>query len=160
MEHLCAPWRDKYIEGEKPEKCILCELPAQNNDQATYIVHRGALNYVVLNSFPYNPGHLLVAPYRHIARLEEMTPEERHEHFDIVSQAAAVLRDVFKPGGFNFGINTGRIAGAGIDDHVHTHIVPRWSGDTNFVTVLGDVRVVPQALAATYEKLRGKFSPA
>ncbi len=157
MEHLWAPWRITYIEAEKPAKCILCENPKRNDDEATYILFRGALNYVMLNSFPYNPGHLLVAPYRHIATLEEMTPEERHEHFDVVTQAAAALRGALKPGGFNIGINAGRIAGAGIDDHMHTHVVPRWSGDTNFITVVADTRVIPQALADIYCKLKDRF---
>ena len=114
MEHLWAPWRITYIEAEKPAKCILCESPEQHKDEAAYILFRGARNYVMLNSFPYNPGHLLVAPYRHIATLEEMTLEERYEHFDIVAQAAAALRGALKPGGFNIGINAGRIAGAGL----------------------------------------------
>ena len=99
----------------------------------------------------------MVAPYRHIANLEELTDEERDEHFKIVSQSINILRQVFNPAGFNIGINMGKIAGAGIDDHFHTHIVPRWQGDTNFMPVISDVRVVPQALAETYEKLKGKF---
>jgi len=110
-----------------------------------------------MNSYPYNPGHLMVAPYRHIANLEELIDEELHEHFQIVSRGIKLLRRVFNPGGFNIGINMGKVAGAGIDEHVHTHIVPRWQGDTNFMPVIADVRVVPQALAETYEKLKGKL---
>ena len=115
------------------------------------------MNYIIMNSYPYTPGHLLVAPYRHIDSLEKLGKEERHEHFDIVSRCVEVLRQVFDPGGFNIGVNLGKVAGAGIDDHVHSHIVPRWQGDTNFVTVISGVRVVPEALAATYQKLKGKF---
>jgi len=142
---------------EKVEGCILCEKPRQNNDAQNYILHRGEKNFVMLNSYPYNPGHLMIAPYCHVANLEELTTEELHEHFEIVSRSLKVLRQVFNPGGFNIGINVGKVAGAGIEEHVHTHIVPRWQGDTNFMPVLSDVRVMPEALAETYEKLRGKF---
>jgi len=142
---------------EKPEGCILCQKPKQNNDALNYILHRGDNNFIILNSYPYNPGHLMVAPYRHVASLEGLTEEERHEHFEIVSRSIKVLRQIFNPGGFNIGMNLGKAAGAGIDDHFHTHIVPRWQGDTNFMPVLSDVRVIPEALAETYQKLKGKF---
>jgi len=142
---------------EKAEGCILCDKPRQNNDTLNYILHRGEKNFIIMNSYPYNPGHLMIAPYRHIANLEELTDEELHEHFEIVCRSIKVLRQVFNPTGFNIGINIGKVAGAGIEEHIHTHIVPRWQGDTNFMPVLSDVRVVPEALAETYEKLRGKF---
>ena len=157
MEQIWAPWRIQYIQMEKPEGCILCEKPGQSSDAQNYILYRGDKNFIILNSYPYNPGHLMVVPYRHIARLEELTEEERHEHFEIVARSIKVLRQAFIPGGFNMGANMGRIAGAGIDDHFHTHIVPRWQGDTNFMPVLTDVRVIPEALAETYQKLEGKF---
>ncbi len=157
MEQIWAPWRIKYIEMEKAKGCILCDKAKENDDAPNYILHRGKKNFIILNSYPYNPGHLMVAPYRHVASLEELTDEELHEHFEIVSQSIKVLRQVFNPGGFNIGINAGKVAGAGIDDHIHTHIVPRWQGDTNFMPVIADVRVVPEALTETYEKLRGKF---
>jgi len=157
MERIWAPWRIQYIQMEKPEGCILCEAPGQDNDALNYILYRGNKNFIILNSYPYNPGHLMVTPYRHVANLEELTEEERHEHFEIVSRSIKVLRQVFSPGGFNIGINVGRVAGAGIVDHFHTHIVPRWQGDTNFMPVLADVRVLPEALAETYQKLKGKF---
>ena len=157
MEQIWAPWRMEYIEMEKPKGCILCEKPRQNSDAPNYILYRGVHNFVIMNSYPYNPGHLMVAPYSHIASLDELTSEELHEHFDIVSRSIKVLRQVFNPGGFNLGINMGRIAGAGIEDHFHTHLVPRWQGDTNFMSVISDTRVVPEALAETYEKLKSKF---
>jgi len=157
MEQIWAPWRIGYIQQEKPEGCILCEKPRQNNDTVNYILYRGEKNFVILNSYPYNPGHLMVAPYRHVANLEELTDAERNEHFEMVSRSIKLLRRVFNPGGFNIGINIGKVAGAGIDDHVHTHIVPRWQGDVNFMPVLSDVRVVPEALAETYKKLESKF---
>jgi len=157
MEHIWAPWRIQYILMEKPEGCILCEKPGQKNDTQNYILYRGDKNFVILNAYPYNPGHLMIAPYRHIANLEDLTDEELHEHFEILRRSVRLLKEAFKPGGFNIGINIGRAAGAGIDEHVHTHIVPRWQGDTNFMPVFSNVRVVNEALAETYEKLKGKF---
>lgn len=142
---------------KRPEKCILCEKPGDSNDEKNYILYRGRKNFVILNSYPYNPGHLMVAPYRHMANFEELTEEERQEHFEIISRAITIIKQVFNPGGFNIGMNIGRIAGAGIEAHIHSHIVPRWSGDTNFMTTIADVRVIPEALAATYQKLTGKF---
>jgi len=157
MEQLWAPWRIRYIQMEKPPGCILCDKPKETDDTANYILYRGKKNFVMLNTYPYNPGHLMIAPYRHIANLEELTGEELHEHIEIISRSIKVLKRVFNPGGFNTGINMGKIAGAGIDDHIHSHIVPRWQGDNNFMPVISDVRVVPEALAETYEKLKGKF---
>jgi len=157
VKQIWAPWRIEYIQMEKPEGCILCDKPKQKDDAANYILYRGDKNFIIMNSYPYNPGHLMVAPYRHLANLEELTDEERREHLDIVSRAIRILKREFNPGGFNIGINIGRVAGAGIDDHVHTHIVPRWQGDTNFMPVIANVRVMPEALAETYEKLKGKF---
>jgi ATP adenylyltransferase len=157
MERLWAPWRIQYILGEKPEGCILCDLPAQNNDVENYILYRGKNNFIMLNGFPYNPGHLLIAPYSHIDTPEKLSEEERNEHFQLVTHSLEVLRKAFQPGGFNIGANIGSIAGAGIDDHFHSHIVPRWQGDTNYIPVLADLRVVPQALADTYQELQGKF---
>ncbi len=157
MEHIWAPWRIKYLRMEKAEGCILCEKPKENNDPQNYILHRGQKNFVIMNSYPYNPGHLMIAPYRHVATLEGLTKEELHEHFEIVSRSLKVLRGVFNPAGFNIGINMGKVAGAGLEGHFHTHIVPRWQGDTNFMPVLSDVRVIPEALAETYEKLKDKF---
>jgi len=157
MKHIWAPWRMEYIQMKKPKGCILCEKPGQDGDAINYILYRGDKNFVILNTYPYNPGHLMIAPYRHVASLEELTDEELHEHFDIVSRSVKVLRQVFNPGGFNLGINIGKVAGAGIEDHIHTHIVPRWQGDTNCMPVVADVRVVPEALAETYQKLKGKF---
>ena len=153
MEQLWAPWRIQYIQMEKPEGCILCEKPREDEDAQNYILYRGDKNFVMLNRYPYNPGHLMIAPYRHIASPEELTGEERDEHFEIVSRAITVLRRVFNPGGFNIGMNLGEAAGAGIKEHLHIHIVPRWENDTNFLPVLGDVRVIPESLDDPYEKL-------
>jgi len=157
MERIWAPWRIEYIQMEKPEGCILCDKPKEDNDTSNYILYRGDKNFIIMNSYPYNPGHLMIAPYRHVANLEELSDEELHEHWQIVNRSLKILREVFNPGGFNIGINMGRVAGVGIEGHVHTHIVPRWQGDTNFMPVISNTRVVPEALAETYEKLKGKF---
>ena len=157
MELIWAPWRIEYIQMEKPEGCILCNQPKQNKDALNYILYRGEKNFVMLNAYPYNPGHLMIAPYRHTASLEELTDEELKEHFEIARRSTKILRQVFNPGGFNLGINLGRISGAGIDDHFHTHIVPRWQGDANFMPVIADVKVLPEALSEIYQKLKGKF---
>ncbi len=157
MKQIWAPWRMEYIRMEKPEGCILCDKPKESDDIANYILYRGDKNFVIMNTYPYNSGHLMIAPYRHVASLEELTDEELGEHFQIVSRSVKVLKQVFKPDGFNIGINMGRVAGAGIDDHVHTHIVPRWLGDTNFMPVIGDTKVINEALSETYKKLQGRF---
>jgi len=157
VDRLCTPWRFAYVSGQaKQEGCVFCRILREPDDE-TYVLHRGEHWYIVLNRYPYSPGHLMVSPYRHTDSPEKLTEEERNEHFDIVSRCVEVLRQEFNPEGFNLGINLGKVAGAGIDDHVHTHIVPRYQGDTNFMTVISDVRVVPEALAETYEKLKGKF---
>ncbi len=159
MERIWAPWRIRYIEqaDTKGKGCILCDKPKEDNDTENYILYRGKKNFVILNSYPYNPGHLMVAPYRHLDSPEKLSEEELREHYEMVIKSLGVLREVFKPGGFNIGMNLGRVAGAGIADHIHTHVVPRWGGDTNFMPVLADVRVLPEALADSYQKLKGKF---
>jgi len=158
MEQIWAPWRIAYIQMEKPKGCILCDFPKEKKDDANHILYRGKKNYVILNSFPYNPGHLMVAPYRHVAGLDNLTKEELAEHGEIITRCIKVLKQTFNPMGFNIGTNMGKVAGAGIADHVHTHIVPRWQGDTNFMPVTGCTRVIPEAVTDTYERLKGKFS--
>ncbi len=157
MKHIWAPWRIKYIEQADAEGCFLCDKPKENKDTENYILLRGNYNFIVLNSYPYNPGHLMVAPYRHVDSPEKLTDEEMREHYEMVRRSLEVLKEVFKPGGFNIGMNLGRVAGAGVEDHIHSHVVPRWAGDTNFMPVMADVRVLPQALAECYQKLKGKF---
>jgi ATP adenylyltransferase len=157
VEHLWAPWRVEYIQQEKPAGCILCDKPVEDNDARNYLLYRGENNFIMLNSFPYNTGHLMVAPYRHVASLEELTDAELHEHFEIVRLSIKVIRQVYNPDGFNVGINMGKVAGAGIDDHMHTHIVPRWQGDTNFMPVMADIKIVNEALAETYQRLKEQF---
>ncbi|MBE0431047.1 MAG: HIT domain-containing protein [Dehalococcoidia bacterium] len=157
MEHLWAPWRIEYLQRAAETGCILCQKPRESNDEANLILYRGQHSFVILNAFPYNPGHLMVAPYRHIADLQDFTDEEAGELFAILKRSLELLREVMKPVGFNVGLNLGRAAGAGIDKHLHTHIVPRWAGDTNFMPVVADTKVMPEALIGTYRKLREKL---
>ena len=158
MEQIWAPWRMEYIRMTKPKGCFLCDEPNENNDVFNYILYRGKWNFVMMNNYPYNPGHLLVAPYRHIADLDKLPKRELHEHMDLITKSIKVLKKAFKPTGFNIGVNMGAVAGAGQADHVHTHIVPRWLGDTNFMPVIGGLRVIPEAVSETFKQLKGGFS--
>jgi ATP adenylyltransferase len=157
MERLWAPWRIEYIRQEKPRGCIFCDKPKENKDADNLILYRGKLNFVIMNLFPYNPGHLMVVPYRHLDKLEDLLPDERNEHYEIVSRTIGIMREVNRTENFNTGMNLGRVAGAGIDDHIHTHIVPRWNGDSNFMPVIGDTRVISESLADIYKRLKEKF---
>jgi len=157
MEYIWAPWRIEYILEAKDAKkkgCILCEKPREDKDETNLILYRGKSNFIILNAFPYNPGHLMVAPYHHVGKLEDLTDEESKEHFDLIKLSIKLLKEAIQPSGFNTGMNLGRVAGAGIEDHIHTHIVPRWQGDTNFMPVIADTKVLPQALATSYSNLK------
>jgi len=158
MRKIWAPWRVEYIRSEKAKECIFCQKPAENKDTLNYVLFRGKTSFVILNNYPYNPGHLMVAPFRHLASLDDLTDEELFEHFDLVRQSARAIKEAYKPEGFNIGMNLGRVAGAGVEGHVHTHIVPRWNGDTNFMPVLSDTKVLPEALASTYAQLKKKIA--
>ena len=157
MKYVWAPWRVAYVRAAKPTGCILCDKPKQQKDAENYILYRGKLNFIMLNAYPYNPGHLMVVPFRHAAGLIDLTEKERNEHYALVCRGIEALTRAFNPAGYNIGSNLGKVAGAGIDDHFHSHIVPRWNGDTNFVPVLSDVRIVPQALQDTYQDLVKRF---
>ncbi len=157
MKRIWAPWRIQYIKEPSPSGCIFCDKPKVDHDAENYILYRGRLNFVIMNAYPYNPGHLLVVPYRHIGRLEDMTAEERAELYDIVSRSVGVLRAETRTDSFNIGMNLGRAAGAGIADHIHTHIVPRWVGDNNFMPVIGDTRVISDSMQNIYNQLKGKL---
>ena len=158
MRKIWAPWRVEYIRSEKSKGCIFCQKPAENKDTQNYILFRGKTSFVILNNYPYNPGHLMVAPFRHLASLDDLTEEELFEHFDLVRQSARAIKEVYKPEGFNIGMNLGKVAGAGVEGHVHTHVVPRWNGDTNFMPVLSDTKVLPEALASTYAQLKEEIA--
>jgi ATP adenylyltransferase len=155
---MWAPWRMKYIEnGEKIPGCLFCVLSAESNDRENLILRRGKTAFIMLNGFPYNPGHLMVAPYKHTAELYALEDEELLEINHLVRYSVRLLSATMRPEGFNLGVNLGRTAGAGIADHVHWHIVPRWDGDTNFMPVTAETKVLPESLSETYEKLRLKM---
>ncbi len=154
MEHLWAPWRIRYVSAEQPEGCIFCTKPAAGDDEANQILHRGDFVCIMLNAYPYNTGHLMIAPYRHVGEPLDLTPQESSELMYCVRIAMEILRASFAPEGFNIGMNVGQVAGAGYADHLHVHVVPRWTGDTNFMAVVADTRVVPEALADSYGKLK------
>jgi len=158
MERLWAPWRLEYIKGDKPEGCIFCDKPLEGDDRAAYIVHRGVHAYVLLNAYPYNNGHLMIAPYAHLAAFEELPSETIHEMMDLAQQCSRALKLAFQPDGLNAGFNLGAAAGAGIKDHLHMHIVPRWKGDTNFMPVLADLRVIPESLDRSHQLLADAFA--
>ncbi|MCU0586531.1 MAG: HIT domain-containing protein [Syntrophobacteraceae bacterium] len=153
MQNLWAPWRIDYILGNRESYCIFCPEGEGLTDEERLILHRGRLSMVMMNKYPYNNGHLLVAPWRHVSTPEALNPEEMLEVMHWVNRSVSVLRQVMKPDGFNIGVNLGTAAGAGVEDHVHFHIVPRWHGDTNFLMVVGEVRSIPEHLRQTYAKL-------
>ncbi|MEA3346389.1 MAG: HIT domain-containing protein [Chloroflexota bacterium] len=157
MKQIWAPWRMAYIQRESKEGCVLCEKPASDDDAANYILYRGERAYIMLNLYPYNNGHLMVVPYEHVASLEGLGVETLTELMLLIKRSLAALREAMAPDGFNIGVNVGQAAGAGIQEHVHIHIVPRWEGDTNFMPVLGETRVIPQMLRETYDQLLEVF---
>ena len=161
MERLWSPWRMEYIESAKdgvPKGCVFCELLEGRGEQPERILRRGELGWVTLAKYPYNPGHLLVLPVRHTGELEDLTAEESAEIASLLQRSVRALREESEPHGFNIRLNLGRIAGAGLPDHLHWHIVPRWSGDTNFMPVVGQTRVLPELLEETFRKLHPRFA--
>ena len=157
---IWAPWRIEYILSEKTGDCFLCTLFAESADRENLLLKRGKTCAVVMNRYPYTGGHLMVTPYRHLEHLKDMTAEERLEMADLTIEAVEILKAELKPDGLNLGYNLGEAAGAGLKDHVHQHIVPRWTGDTNFMPVLADTRVMPQALLEQYDILLPLFAGA
>lgn len=154
MNQLWTPWRMAYIRREKRPGCIFCEMLDVEDDREMLILRRGEHAFLVLNKYPYNNGHLMAVPYRHVDTLEALSAEEMADMMALASLGVRALRASANPHGFNVGINIGKVAGAGVLDHVHTHVVPRWEGDANFMPVLADVRLIPQALGETYEELK------
>jgi ATP adenylyltransferase len=146
-----------YIGGTRTDGCLFCDKPLEDTDRTNLILHRGPLVYVVMNLYPYNNGHLMIVPYRHCADLDQLSPEECLEIMHVAQHSTRALHGAFGAEGFNVGFNLGKAAGAGIAEHVHLHVVPRWMGDTNFMPVLADTKVMPDYLEATYEKLYPLF---
>jgi ATP adenylyltransferase len=161
LQRLWSPWRSKYIASgvdSNAAECVFCRIGASpDEDEQNFVLHRAEHAFVVLNLYPYITGHLMVVPYLHTSDLDVLAKEITDEMMDLTKSAQAALRDVYSPSGFNMGMNLGSAAGAGIADHVHIHLLPRWSGDTNFMTTVGDSRVIPEALEVTYGKLHPKF---
>lgn len=158
MEIVWAPWRMSYItSGEKPQGCVFCSKSSENRDAVNTILYRGRQSFVILNAYPYSPGHLMVVPYRHLSDISQLSDEEAREFMDITRRCVRILTAVIAPQGLNIGVNQGEAAGAGIADHLHQHIVPRWSGDTNFMTSVGHTKVLPELVDQTYAKLRPSF---
>jgi len=155
MEKMWAPWRMEYISGiENDDGCFFCRALASDDDEASLVVVRDPLCFCMLNRFPYNNGHVLIAPNVHKGAVEELTPEERLGMFDLAVYFKKVADEIMRPDGYNIGFNLGRAAGAGVIDHVHLHVVPRWQGDTNFMPVLADIKVIPQALQSLLRQAR------
>ena len=157
---IWAPERFKYVKDaskDNEEECIFCAKQAEDDDEANLIVHRGESCFVILNLYPYTNGHLMVAPYEHTAALQDLDAETVAEMMALAQRAMGRLEEIYSPHGYNVGFNQGRIAGAGVEHHIHMHVVPRWGGDTNFMPVLADTRVMPQTLQQSYEALRGGF---
>jgi ATP adenylyltransferase len=161
MDILWSPWRFNYVtESSKRKgegKCIFCEIP-NFSDEEKYVLYRGNLSYSVLNLYPYNTGHLMVVPYRHVPSLDLLRDEEMLEIFKQIRAALRAVREVYSPDGFNVGVNIGRSAGAGVESHVHIHVVPRWVGDSNFMVITANVKVMPETLNNTYFKLKSRLN--
>jgi len=158
MNHIWSPWRMEYLEGNnKDEGCVFCLAQAMQDSAENLIVFRGERAYVILNRFPYTSGHLLVNPFEHKQTLDELDAETRAEMMELTTQCTTVLKSIYKPQGFNVGVNMGSAAGAGVPQHIHIHIVPRWAGDTNFMSTLGQTRVLPETLEDTYERIKNGF---
>ena len=163
MDRLWSPWRYEYIAAggaadSESNGCVFCKLRDDpDRDEANFVIHRASHNFIVLNIYPYISGHLLIVPYEHVGELDAATKETTDELMDLTKRCQTALRDAYQPTGFNIGMNLGRSAGAGIVDHIHIHILPRWTSDTNFMSTVSDTRVIPEDLSTTYEKLRTRF---
>jgi len=160
LDRLWSPWRSEYISSGDPEsgKCVFCEIQElSDQDESSLVIHRASHCFIVLNRYPYTSGHLLIVPKEHVGEFDSAGKEITDEMMDLTKRSQAALRDIYQPDGFNVGMNLGKAAGAGIADHIHIHILPRWAGDTNFMTTVGETRVLPEDLATTYKKLREKF---
>ncbi|BBD71681.1 HIT family hydrolase [Sulfodiicoccus acidiphilus] len=153
MDLLWSPWRLQYVSSSKHEGCVFCEAP-KHEDRNGQILFRGKVSYIIMNAFPYNTGHVMVVPFRHVPSLELLTEEEAIEVHRNVARSLRAIRKVYKPDGFNVGVNIGSAAGAGVAGHVHVHIVPRWVGDSNFMAILSNTKVLPEMLNDTYSRLR------
>ena len=155
---IWAPWRLRYVSNaRKQDDCVFCVKPDEGDDREALIVHRAERCYVILNLYPYTSGHLMVAPFEHVGRLQDIEPEVTAEMMGLAQQAIRRMETVYRPEGFNLGVNQGRVAGAGVEGHIHLHVVPRWAGDNNYMPVIADTRVMPQSLEESFDALQGGF---
>jgi ATP adenylyltransferase len=154
MDTIFAPWRMEYIAGQKAEGCVFCKCSIRCDD---FVLYEGKNVFVMMNKFPYVTGHLMIIPNRHAGKYENLSQEERKEMFNLLETALKALREAMNPSGFNVGMNIGKVAGAGIEEHIHLHVIPRWEGDTNFMSVVGNVRVIPEDVETTATKLAPLF---
>ncbi|MGB9604407.1 MAG: HIT family protein [Bryobacteraceae bacterium] len=157
MDRLWSPWRYQYVSREAPAECIFCVKAAEYRDHDNFVVARGRLNYILLNLYPYTTGHLMIVPYQHVATLTDAERETLEEMMRLTRLAEGVLRAVYRARGFNIGMNIGECAGAGVAGHIHMHVVPRWPADSNFLTTIGETRVLPEDLPTTYRRLLAGF---
>jgi ATP adenylyltransferase len=156
-KYIYSPWRLEYVTSKKGKDCIFCHKPESSDDKKHLIVYRSISSYVILNLYPYNNGHVMVVPFRHVSSLADLKSEEINDLFKTVQLTEKVLRNAYSPEGINIGLNLGKAAGAGIDEHLHVHLVPRWLGDCNFMSVVGGVRVIPEAFEKTFTLLQEQF---
>jgi ATP adenylyltransferase len=158
MDRLWAPWRSTYVKEKRdPEVCIFCVATQAGADRDTWVVYRGRHNFIILNRYPYTSGHLMIAPYQHVSRLSQIDSVAAAEMMDLAKQAEQALQGAYHPDGFNIGMNLGQAAGAGIEEHIHLHVLPRWMGDANFMTTVGNTRVLPEDLETSFEKIKERF---
>ncbi len=158
MNQLWAPWRMEYILSEKEKECLFCVKPKEEKDRDNLILYRYKNTFVIMNKYPYNNGHIMVVPYRHVSTLEGLSDEELFELMKVTSYSIKCIKEVYNPEGFNIGINLGEAAGAGIEEHLHIHIVPRWAGDSSFMTVIGEIKVIPEHILETYDRFHPVFN--
>ena len=159
MDYLWTPWRYAYITGTKEDReCVFCDSHTQWDDRKTWIVHRGTHCYICLNAFPYTSGHVMVIPYEHLDELQKLPRDAAREMMDLSQHTETVLRNLYHPDGINLGMNIGAAAGAGVAGHIHMHVLPRWVADANFMTVVGETRVLPESLEVTWERMRKAFA--
>ena len=160
MDYLWSPWRYQYIkEGIGAGRCVFCDIGASSEDEANYVVFRGKSNFILLNRYPYTSGHAMVAPYRHVATLADAATEAAEEMMRLTQRVEGALRKLYGAAGVNIGMNVGEAAGAGVAGHIHMHVLPRWVADSNFITVVGETRVLPEELSETWRRLRGELVP-
>jgi ATP adenylyltransferase len=161
MDYLWTPWRYAYVSGvEKISGCIFCDLPRRGEDAKLYIVSRGQHAYVILNTYPYTNGHVMIVPFEHVDELHKLGKPAAYEMTELAQRMEAVLRQLYSPDGINLGMNIGKAAGAGVAGHIHMHVLPRWVADANFVSVVGETRILPESLEKTYQRIRGALEPA